>query len=183
MTDLTPGLSPLKTARRERLLDVAEKLFVTQGFRATTMEGIAEAAGLSKVTLYGYFSDKEAAFEGVAQRLAERLGAAVLAALAGEGAVAARVVAALTVKHAMIYDLVRASAFASELMAQKSVVQRIFSVLDARLIAAFAEVLGDGQIARILFHAAMGIANGSQNRAEMERDIERLVTMVLRPAP
>jgi AcrR family transcriptional regulator len=175
MTNSSPELSPLKTARRDKLLDVAELLFTTTGFRATTIEGLAEAAGLSKVTVYGYFNDKDAVFEAVALRLAGRLRAAVMGQLNTDGPLAERVTQALMVKHGMIYDLVRTSAFASELMAQKAVVGRIFNELDADLVAKMGAMLQDAQAARILFNSAMGIANASASKAEMQTDIARLV--------
>jgi AcrR family transcriptional regulator len=90
MMQTDPTLSPLKLARRDKLLDVAERLFVTQGFRATTIEGLAEAAGLSKVTVYGYFADKDAVFEAVALRLADRMRAVALGMLQMDASVADR---------------------------------------------------------------------------------------------
>jgi AcrR family transcriptional regulator len=170
-----PDLSPLKAARRDKLLDVAFHLFTAQGFRATTMEGLAAAAGLSKVTVYGYFPDKDAVFEAVAVRLADGLRAAVMEQLGTDAPVVDRVVSALTTKHAMVHDLVRTSAFASELMAQRAVVNRIFTDLDTVLIAEIGDRLADHQAARILFNGALGIANASASRSEMEADIARLV--------
>lgn len=172
-------LSPLKHARRDKLLDVAERLFIAQGFRATTMEGLAEAAGLSKVTVYGYFPDKDAAFQAVAIRLAERLKAAVLAALGQAGPLADRVSAALTAKHGMVFDLVRTSPFAAELLSRKADLPHIFVALDAELTQAIAAETGDDDLAKLLFDAAMGIADGAASRAGMERDIKRLVSRLL----
>lgn len=171
-------LSPLRAVRRDKVLDAAERLFVARGFRATTMEAIAEAAGFSKVTLYGYFRDKEAAFEGVARRLADRLRGAALAALQEKGPASARITAALIAKHGMVHDLVRTSAFAMELMAQKALVGQMFRALDTEITEAIATLLGDDQAARILFDGAMGIANASTSRAAMEADIARLVAAV-----
>jgi AcrR family transcriptional regulator len=179
MTQPDTGLSPLKLARRDRLLDVAERLFVTRGFRATTIEGLAEAAGLSKVTIYGYFADKEAVFEAVATRLAGRLRALVLAALEENGPLADRVAGALIAKHGLIFDLVRASPFAAELMSRQGELPPIFAHLDATLIDALAGALGDPDLAMLLFHAAMGIANGAATRTEMEQRVRRLVVRIL----
>jgi AcrR family transcriptional regulator len=173
------GLSPLKHARREKLLDVAERLFTTQGFRATTMEGLAEAAGLSKVTVYGYFADKDAVFEAVAVRLAARLRALVFTALRNEGRLADRVGAALIAKHGLIFDLVRTSPFAAELMSRKADLPPIFQTLDDELIDAIAAVLDDRELAQLLFNASMGIANGAATRADMERHIGLLVMKLL----
>jgi TetR/AcrR family transcriptional repressor of mexJK operon len=49
--------------RRLGFVKAASKLFVEKGFGAVTMEAIAQEAGGSKATLYGYFSSKEALFE------------------------------------------------------------------------------------------------------------------------
>ena len=48
--------------RRETLQRIAEaglKLFVTNGYEATTLETIAEAAGISRRTFFYYFKSKE----------------------------------------------------------------------------------------------------------------------------
>jgi AcrR family transcriptional regulator len=49
--------------RRETLRRIAEqglKLFLTNGYEATTLEAIAEAAGISRRTFFYYFKSKEA---------------------------------------------------------------------------------------------------------------------------
>ncbi len=51
-----------KQQRRQALLDAALNEFSERGFAATRMQTIAERAGLSKGTLYLYFSSKEALF-------------------------------------------------------------------------------------------------------------------------
>jgi len=53
------ALSRTRAARRRRLLDVARAAFLRDGYRATTMEGVAAAAAVSKTTLYKYFADKD----------------------------------------------------------------------------------------------------------------------------
>ena len=55
-------MSPTRLARRSRLLDVAGRLFLRDGYQATTMEGLSAAADVSKATLYKYFPDKERVF-------------------------------------------------------------------------------------------------------------------------
>jgi AcrR family transcriptional regulator len=175
MMQTDPTLSPLKLARRDKLLDVAERLFVTQGFRATTIEGLAEAAGLSKVTVYGYFADKDAVFEAVALRLADRMRAVALGMLQMDASVADRAASALIAKHGLIFDLVRTSPFAAELMSRSATLPQIFAKLDQELIVIVGDTLDDHALAKLLFDAAMGIANGAASRAEMERDVGRLV--------
>ena len=51
--------------RRRRLIAVAEKIFVEQGYGAASMDEIAQDAGMSKKTLYQLFETKEALFAAV----------------------------------------------------------------------------------------------------------------------
>ncbi len=46
-------------AQRARVLTISAEIFSRQGFRATSMNEIAAAVGLSKPTLYHYFRSKE----------------------------------------------------------------------------------------------------------------------------
>jgi AcrR family transcriptional regulator len=52
-----------ETAKRRQILDGARDVFLNLGFDAASMNEIARAAGVSKGTLYVYFSSKEALFE------------------------------------------------------------------------------------------------------------------------
>ena len=54
-----------KDARPQELLDAALDLFVERGFAATRLDDVAKAAGVSKGTLYLYFSSKEELFKAV----------------------------------------------------------------------------------------------------------------------
>lgn len=42
-----------------RLMEKAEELFISLGYKAVSMDQIAEAAGISKMTIYRYFASKE----------------------------------------------------------------------------------------------------------------------------
>lgn len=48
-----------KRETRERISDVATRLFVTRGFDAVTLDEIAAAAKVSKMTVFNYFARKE----------------------------------------------------------------------------------------------------------------------------
>jgi AcrR family transcriptional regulator len=54
-----------KEARPGELLDAALSLFVSKGFSATKVEDVAASAGVSKGTLFLYFSSKEDLFKAV----------------------------------------------------------------------------------------------------------------------
>lgn len=69
-------LSP--SARREQLLDVAEQLFVEQGFAATTMEDIARAAGVTRPIPYNHFESKEGVYVACVRRAREQYDAELM---------------------------------------------------------------------------------------------------------
>lgn len=56
---------PRNEKRHEEIIAVAGDLFLSQGLRATTMESIARALGISKLTLYSRFESKDALFASV----------------------------------------------------------------------------------------------------------------------
>jgi TetR/AcrR family transcriptional repressor of mexJK operon len=59
---------PVDEGKRDQILDAAAKFFMTKGFHATSMEDIAVDAGMSKLTLYRRFPDKNALFTAVIER-------------------------------------------------------------------------------------------------------------------
>ncbi len=55
-------------ARRERILDAAERCFVQRGFHRTSMQDICREAGISPGALYIYFASKEDLIAGICER-------------------------------------------------------------------------------------------------------------------
>jgi TetR/AcrR family transcriptional regulator, mexJK operon transcriptional repressor len=51
-----------ESPKRQLVLDAATSLFMAQGYGAVSMDAIARAAGVSKATLYAYFSSKDQLF-------------------------------------------------------------------------------------------------------------------------
>lgn len=66
--------------RRRQLLDIALVEFARDGFRGTSMNRIAEAAGVTKPVLYQHFESKRELFTELLADVSERLGAAILEA-------------------------------------------------------------------------------------------------------
>ena len=64
---------------RDRILDAAMLVFRRQGFRRSSIEQAAEAAGLTRQALYHHFKSKEALFRAVIERLHENALAAEIA--------------------------------------------------------------------------------------------------------
>lgn len=64
-----PRLTPdTQRARREHIVDAAEKCFARAGFHRTTMQDICREADVSAGALYLYFDSKEALIAGIAER-------------------------------------------------------------------------------------------------------------------
>jgi AcrR family transcriptional regulator len=60
-----------RAVRVDRVLDAAEVEFLARGYSATTMAGIARAAGATSPALYWYFSSKDSALVAVQRRVLE----------------------------------------------------------------------------------------------------------------
>jgi len=57
-----------RDARREAILDVAQEVFLEEGFAAASMSTIAARLGGSKGTLYNYFKSKDELFAAYVER-------------------------------------------------------------------------------------------------------------------
>src|SRR5580704_3071965 len=64
---------------RQRLAETGLRLFLKQGYEATTLDQIAEAAGVSRRTVFHYFDQKEDILLAWKSGLGEAMGAAILA--------------------------------------------------------------------------------------------------------
>jgi AcrR family transcriptional regulator len=71
--------------RREQLLDVGRSLFAQRGFDATSVEEIAQKAGVSKPVVYEHFGGKEGLYAVVVDREMSALLDAITGALSSTG--------------------------------------------------------------------------------------------------
>ncbi|ODS61489.1 MAG: TetR family transcriptional regulator [Arenimonas sp. SCN 70-307] len=65
MTEPSPRVSPGRPKdleKRAAILDAAKALFLARGYEGTAMDAVAQAAGVSKLTVYSHFQDKETLF-------------------------------------------------------------------------------------------------------------------------
>jgi AcrR family transcriptional regulator len=72
------------TERREQLLDIGRSVFAAKGFDGTSVEEIAERAGVSKPVVYEHFGGKEGLYAVVVDREVRRLLERIEAALQGQ---------------------------------------------------------------------------------------------------
>jgi len=63
--------------RREQILTMATAAFAAQGFAATSVDDVAEAAGISRAILYRHFESKADLYRAVISRARGRLAAVV----------------------------------------------------------------------------------------------------------
>ncbi|HWV40147.1 TetR/AcrR family transcriptional regulator [Pseudorhodoplanes sp.] len=65
----TGGRAGLSDRKREAILKGAKAVFLKQGFGGASMDEVAAAAGVSKMTVYRHFGSKEDLFAGVITEL------------------------------------------------------------------------------------------------------------------
>jgi len=71
------------SARREQILDVAVQVFARNGFHGTSMNDVADAAGVTKPVLYQHFDSKQGLYLALVDEVGKRLIAAITKATAG----------------------------------------------------------------------------------------------------
>ncbi len=69
-------------ARRRQILDVALEVFADKGFYGTSMNEVAEAAGVTKPVLYQHFRSKEAMYRELVEEMGAQLERAIVAGVA-----------------------------------------------------------------------------------------------------
>src|SRR5215831_7399356 len=71
------------SARREQLLAVGLEVFARQGFHGTSMNEVAEAAGVTKPVLYQHFASKRELYLALLEDVGRQLLRAIAQATAG----------------------------------------------------------------------------------------------------
>lgn len=72
-----PPLTPKAEATRQRLLDLAAKLFIEHGYHAVSLRDLAREAGVTKGAIYGHFRSKGQLLVDVIRTELERRDAAL----------------------------------------------------------------------------------------------------------
>src|SRR5262245_17612627 len=73
-----------RTQRAEHILDTAAALLVRWGFRKTTVDDVARAAGVAKGTIYLHWKDKNELFRAALMRAQEQVNAEVRQRIAAD---------------------------------------------------------------------------------------------------
>ncbi|HUY21197.1 MAG TPA: TetR/AcrR family transcriptional regulator [Acidimicrobiales bacterium] len=160
--------------RRQQLLDVSLTLFAERGFNATTMDDIAEAAGVTKPLLYQHFVSKRALYlelvDSVAGTMLDAIGKAVAAAGGPrqqvEGGFAAYF--HLVVTNADAFHLLFGSNVPNDpelSRAVRHVEERLAGAIDVLIDAGL-----DEDHRRLLAYAMVGMAEGASRHFLATRD-------------
>ena len=75
-------------ATKDRILDVALRLFARDGYEATSTSAIAGELGMTKGALYKHFPSKQAIFDSLVEQMLEKHRATVLKSGGAAGAIA-----------------------------------------------------------------------------------------------
>jgi TetR/AcrR family acrAB operon transcriptional repressor len=159
---------------RDRILDAAMAVFRRHGFRRSSIEQAAEAAGLSRQALYHHFKSKEALFRAVIERLHESALAAEIAAANVEekagSSLAAILVAAVTARLTQFIASLDGSPHVEELLSEHLIQARDLHQKYAVLYAA----RGAATIERICRKQRLSLAEGMTSQ-ELARCVEMAI--------
>ena len=160
--------------RREQLLDVALRLFARKGFKATTMDDIAEQAGVTKPLLYQHFASKRSLYLELVESVAERMLDTVEAATSKARTPREQVEGGFTA----YFEMVLANAEAFQLLLGSDSpgdpgMSRMLRHVEDVLAAAVSDLIDaglDDDHRRMLAYAVVGMAEGASRAVLTSRD-------------
>ena len=135
---------PKDSAKREAIIMAARGLFTSQPFDLVTMEGIAAQAGVSKMTVYSHFNDKETLFETIVAATSDQLVGALSASERADG-LRERLIAIGTSLLDVILgsDICKMShSLPGALRANRVLADRFYAAGPGRIRAALAVIIG-----------------------------------------
>lgn len=187
---------------RDRILDAAMQVFRRHGFRRSSIEQTAEAAGLTRQALYHHFESKEALFRAVIEHVHESAAAAEQAAVnaaeqQGRG-LADILVAGIAARMQQLIGSFDGSPhieeiFSEHLLQARDLYQKYSAHYAAQLAAtiervcrrqkiALARGMSAAELARCIemaMHGAKSANPGMQPPESFLRDIETMVRMLV----
>ncbi|GAC1315062.1 MAG: TetR/AcrR family transcriptional regulator [Acidimicrobiales bacterium] len=171
--------------RRRQLLDVARRLFGDLGYHHTSMDALAEAAGVTKPVLYQHFGSKRDLYLEVLGDVGDQLMDAVVEAARAAGHPREQVEAGFrayfgfVAAHAGAFRLLFGGGLERD--AEFAAVATRVETAMAETIASLIDVDVDAEHRQILAHGVIGLAEGTGRRwiaADLDLDPDRLATRV-----
>jgi AcrR family transcriptional regulator len=192
---LSSPLAELSDARRRALLEAAVAVFSRFGFRKTSMDDVARAAGVSRQGLYLVFSSKEELFRRALDHLlSSQLNAAVAVLSQGQKGLAERLIAACDEWSGRFVGAFAGDA-ADLMCAGSSLAGDSMRLYEERFEKALAQALAESpmnticrnagvqpaELARVLHAAARGLKHTSSSREDFRKAIGVAVSMFCAP--
>lgn len=173
---------PPPPAARDRVLDALERLLVTGGERAATLEAVAREAGVSKGGLIYHFPSRDAMVEGLLDRMRTRAAQDdALMRAAGEGIVAYFLRTSQSADTPFDRTLVAATRLRSHASAREALagVQRqwndaVLAAVGDPTIAQMVMLMGDG----LYYNASAPDALASTGTPQYQADVDDMVSLV-----
>ena len=155
--------------RRQQLFEVARERFAQQGFHATSMDEIAEAAGVTKPVLYQHFPSKRALYVELLEETGRHLLSTLAQATARAGSLRERVELGFgayfrfAVGHRSAFLFLLETSWRSD----PEFARIVEEILDAaaETIATLIEIPAPEQQRRMLANAIVGMAESVGRRA------------------
>ena len=170
---------PASIDRREAIMNAALEAFSRYGFRRTSIEDVADLAGVSRPLVYTHFKNKADLFASGAKWLSERIMADTEAAWPEDAAFEDGFAAAALAKGLPLFRLLKSSPHGAELMersAQSNDGMR--EAMAARFSALIASRIGRRKgaqaFARMAARALDGVKASAQDEAQFEEDVRAL---------
>lgn len=179
------------------ILQAALPTFARFGYRKTSMDDVARAAGLSRQALYLHFESKEQLFRGAATLLFETsLEGAKLALGDADRPLEDRLVAAFDAWHGDSLDLMHAGGHADELIARgHELLGEMELAFHERFVRSLAAALrgsarglararvSERDVAEMLTATSKGLKHMARSRAEYRQGMRTAARLVAAPAP
>lgn len=165
------------------ILNAARTLFERYGYRKTSMQDIAQAAGISRPTLYAAFADKEAVFSALVRSVTEQNEAATALVLARTSGIRDRLRAVLDIWIVERYAATFAASGSSDIVESAAIsapeAMGVFWDVCSRRVSEVLEDIAEERyrsaVVRVLVAAARDFKATAQSVADLSVSIDTLV--------
>lgn len=157
--------------RGDEILAAAQNEFMLHGYKRTSIDTIAQAAGVAKGTVYLYFKSKDEVFRAVSQLLIDFFLRAANEAAAEPGTAVERLTNVLLAKFGTVHGLAGESAHGRELVESSNTISAdLYRDGDERFIDVLEALLKEQKkLSRPARQAAWMIFRAAQGQAETQR--------------
>lgn len=150
--------TPAPREKREAILAAALTLFGHYGYRRTSIDDIAQEAGIAKGTVYLYFKSKEEIFRALSRQLLDQVLLTAETARHASASIAERIRGVLEAKFGYFFELMHRSAHVRELLdAKNQLCVDLFAQADQRYLRLLADTIGEAAGRRELHPDRVGL--------------------------